>query len=1050
MRKLKTLLVLLVLSFFTIGNLWGANVTYTFNTDAGLTALGISKPSTSQGTDLGTDPYTLSPVSMAATNGSTNTRVYNSSGSTDLRIYKGGSLTFSVTGDYKLTSIVFAGNTTNVFSVDEGSTGTFSTDTWTAVEQSTTKSVKLNATATGKINTITVNYESTVVSCTNEINITKADDPANGTFVLDNSGKVCIDGGNASSTITATPNKHYHLSNVSSTVGTVGDIDGNSCTVTNISANTIISVEFAEDTKYTVTWNVNGATFDSVVYNGEKPVFPVTPVSPNASSTTFVGWATAAWEGKSANLNDKTVYTSAAAMPAVSSNGTIYYAVFAKVNGESSWTETAIGSLTSDDVFVFSTGSKALTNDNGTSSAPGAATITVANSKITSTVTDNIKWNISGNSTDGYTFYPNGSTTTWLYCNTTASSSSNNNMRVGTGDRKLFVADNSGYLKTKDTYTARYLSYYSDGPDFRGYTGTGNGAFVPKFYKYVPAPLIDYMTTCHTITKVENGGDLTLDPSGLAVCQGEVITLTATSPDGSHQGSGTIKVIKTGANPEEDVTETVFNQPSAGKLTMPAYDITISATYAEKTNPSITVKNAVTSLDFGRVKQNGTAVPQSFVISGLNLEEGQLKIESSDESVFTVSPTSIDVNGTLSDTTITVTPVTANAGTFNSDFINISGGGLANKDEVEISLSLTVRELYTVNWYINNAETPASTQTDTAGIALEIPDDFSAVANYSDYHFIGWKDGSAIAGGSSIEKPSLANVGEVVPAANKSYYAVFAQGTPASINTPLNESLSSGISTEGWTFNNYCYTLNSAVRISSGDNAGVMTSPALSSYSSDASSTTISFEVKAWGGSKSENGKVTLSASKGTFATSSYTTSSYDDFEEVSTTLSGGDATTTITFTGAAGYRISIKNVKVEQTILENFSKYYTSWPSYEVTFAALSNGSIKKGSNIVVSGNEYAEGTKLTVTPAEGYMIDAITIKKSSDNSDVKASVYSNGVITMPDYAITISATFKEDISTGFDNLESDVKAVKVLRDGQIYILRGEKTFNAQGQLVK
>ena len=91
-----------------------------------------------------------------------------------------------------------------------------------------------------------------------------------------------------------------------------------------------------------------------------------------------------------------------------------------------------------------------------------------------------------------------------------------------------------------------------------------------------------------------------------------------------------------------------------------------------------------------------------------------------------------------------------------------------------------------------------------------------------------------------------------------------------------------------------------------------------------------------------------------------------------------------------------------------------------------------------------------MTVTPAEGYMIDAITIKKSSDNSDVKASVYSNGVITMPDYAITISATFKEDISTGFDNLESDVKAVKVLRDGQIYILRGEKVYTIQGQLVK
>ena len=86
---------------------------------------------------------------------STNTRVWNSSGALDLRIYKsGGSLTFSVTsGDIK--SIVMAGTTVNNFSYS-GEKGTFSAGTWTS--SASTSTVCLSATDTGKINTITVLY----------------------------------------------------------------------------------------------------------------------------------------------------------------------------------------------------------------------------------------------------------------------------------------------------------------------------------------------------------------------------------------------------------------------------------------------------------------------------------------------------------------------------------------------------------------------------------------------------------------------------------------------------------------------------------------------------------------------------------------------------------------------------------------------------------------------------------------------------------------------------------------------------------------------------
>lgn len=302
--------------------------------------------------------------------------------------------------------------------------------------------------------------------------------------------------------VTPTSEEHYKVTGVSApNSSNISGPDGDGTyTVTyaqNTNADSEISVTFALKDKYTVTWNNHGLTSTSQVYEGEKPVFPETPTSCDATSTTFIGWATENWTGRLADLAGKTVYTSAAEMPAVT--GPVeYFAVYAKVAGESGWIETAIGDLGASDVFVFSDGSYALNNDGGTSDAPTANAITVSDGKITSDVAYNLKWNISGNATDGYTFYPNGSAATWLYCNTTKASSSNNNMRVGTGDRKVFEINASGYLVTKDTYTARYLSRYDDSgtpQDFRGYTSTGS-AISPKFYKYSAGSASDYMTTC--------------------------------------------------------------------------------------------------------------------------------------------------------------------------------------------------------------------------------------------------------------------------------------------------------------------------------------------------------------------------------------------------------------------------------------------------------------------------------------------------------------------------------------------------------------------------
>lgn len=181
-----------------------------------------------------------------------------------------------------------------------------------------------------------------------------------------------------------------------------------------------------------------------------------------------------------------------------------------------SWVLTNLADLTSSDIFVIvgtdsDEDTYALPN-NGTSAAPTVATITIVNGALSTEPAAELQWNISGNATDGYTFYPNGSTNTWLYCNTTAASGSNNNIRVGTGDRKVFELDSNGYLVTNDDNVDRYLSIYINSgtaQDWRGYINS-NSAPTIAFYKKVNSTDPSITITPAAITEVPcyGGGGL--------------------------------------------------------------------------------------------------------------------------------------------------------------------------------------------------------------------------------------------------------------------------------------------------------------------------------------------------------------------------------------------------------------------------------------------------------------------------------------------------------------------------------------------------------------
>ena len=145
------------------------------------------------------------------------------------------------------------------------------------------------------------------------------------------------------------------------------------------------------------------------------------------------------------------------------------------------WVKTGIADITTSNVFVIVGGGYAVTNDNGTTVAPNAESVTISNNALSAVPDANLQWKLTGNATDGYSFSPASSPSTFLYCNTNNDSGSNNNIRVGTGARKIWEFDANGYMKTKDDKVVRYFSKYNNS-DWRGYVNTSNGVVALEFY----------------------------------------------------------------------------------------------------------------------------------------------------------------------------------------------------------------------------------------------------------------------------------------------------------------------------------------------------------------------------------------------------------------------------------------------------------------------------------------------------------------------------------------------------------------------------------------
>ena len=205
-----------------------------------------------------------------------------------------------------------------------------------------------------------------------------------------------------------------------------------------------------------------------------------------------------------------------------------------------------------------------------------------------------------------------------------------------------------------------------------------------------------------------------------------------------------------------------------------------------------------TSLDWGTVLQGSSQGTKTISISGSNLTAGDLTISAT--GGYSVTPTSKSVSGTLSATTLTVTPPsTSTTGTKNGK-VTISGGGLASN--VEVNLSMTVNAAYAVHYYVNGSEiTELKELVASGGKVSSLPTDDDIDNCDADGHpyFVGWSTSNF---GTRNTAPTTLVDGTEIINEEKHYYAVFAAGTGGSSSTSTIDFESAAGDYSAWSFSN--------------------------------------------------------------------------------------------------------------------------------------------------------------------------------------------------------------------------------------------------------
>ena len=286
------------------------------------------------------------------------------------------------------------------------------------------------------------------------------------------------------------------------------------------------------------------------------------------------------------------------------------------------------------------------------------------------------------------------------------------------------------------------------------------------------ATTIGYAITLPANGKVKDGEKElgTVAASKIVACENDEVTLTAT-PTNPYTG-GLIVVRKTIDN--TDVTSSYFNQGTK-VLKMPAFGVTVSATFTAPTEPSLSVSGEAldeTTLAFGEQEVGVLSTEKSFTLTGANLTgDVSWALSGTDASDFSVSvPTSTTIAKATAESgqTITVAFRPSSTGAQSATLTFTS----ENATKV-IALTGTGVNLYTVtfdNGTGTNGTTSAKQISAGGSVALPTPTLSDALGN-AGWSFAGWKKESAVTS-ITTEKPTLIT-DTYTPTSNEALYAVY-------------------------------------------------------------------------------------------------------------------------------------------------------------------------------------------------------------------------------------------------------------------------------------
>ena len=522
-----------------------------------------------------------------------------------------------------------------------------------------------------------------------------------------------------------------------------------------------------------------------------------------------------------------------------------------------------------------------------------------------------------------------------------------------------------------------------------------------------------------------------LNPNSIDAAE---ISIESSNTDVATVTAGVVALVAD-ATGEATITATFAGNASYKPATV-SYKITVNPAYSINVQPSLNV-------NFGSVNQNAEVADKSITVTLTGVDAATLTLEGTGASAFTISP---DAALTASGD-ITISASSANIGTFVAT-LTISDDA-NNAESKVVNISITVNEVVT-------PETPVSTTSKW------IP--ATAIEDGMQVLIVGERNEKIYAVGAQTSNNRTAVEGSLsegvfTPGENTMAFTVVAQeGGTYALQASNGKYLYAAGSGSGKNFlrsqdevdDNAKWTLSVSSATANGTNTNNKlqlnnSSDIFSCYSSTQKA--IQFYVPQTTPPTPATPDYTRDVTNGHYGTiclpkagtiegaTLYEIGSFESnmiyVDEVGTTLAAG--VPYIFYASEAQLNVYYTDKTADDVPAGNVNGLYGF---YNLSDEAATFNIPEDAGNYILYNDQYwlVSGRAAYIANYRAYIKLGSIVPKSAAPGRRRVAMNVNG----------------EQVATGFENLNASEKPVKLMIDGNIFILRGEKLYDATGRLVK